>query len=68
MTKIDIRRHAARVPKDLMSKKPRTHRRRIRMSTFGARTSGTGRVVIAVELADYLLVIHAMPVALRRNR
>jgi len=38
------------------------------MSTFDARTSGTGRVVIAVELADYLLVIHAMPVALRRNR
>jgi hypothetical protein len=24
--------------------------------------------VIAVELPDYLLVIHAMPVALRRNR
>ncbi len=24
--------------------------------------------VMAVELPDYLLVIHAMPVALRRNR
>lgn len=39
-----------------------------RLLWVGPDDRGVVLEVIAVELADYLLIIHAMPVALRRNR
>jgi hypothetical protein len=39
-----------------------------RLLWVGPDDRGVVLEVIAVDLPDYLLVIHAMPVALRRNR